>query len=400
MFICGALINIIVAWKYVPADLGVFNQVYAIYMVVSQFAIVGIHLSVLKYSAEYVDEDQETNLILFSGILLSVAFSIITCLLLWISSRFIGRIFQSPEIGISLVYSIPGLFFFSINKVILSHINGMSKIKEYSIFQTLRYVILIVCLVILVVLKSPVIFLPVIFSITEILLFVPLFLVIQLNIKSINQEKLKIWIIRHFSFGMRGFLSNVFLDLNTRVDILILGYLTNDKTVGIYSFAAVLVEGLFQFPMALRVNYAPVIITLINQGKKEELIRQIKKGGEFVFKMMALIGIISICLFPMGLAIMGKNSEYIQSWPPFVILIIALVLSSTYIPFSSIILQAGYPGKQTLLFFFQVFTNILLNFLLVRYFGAIGSAMATGISMLLLIPLLKHFAKKTIGIEI
>jgi hypothetical protein len=44
--------------------------------------------------------------------------------------------------------------------------------------------------------------------------------------------------------------------------------------------------------------------------------------------------------------------------------------------------------------------NILLNFLLASWLGAIGSAIATGISLLLLIPLIKIFTKKTIGLQI
>lgn len=398
--VCGILLNLIIAWNYSTSVLGVFNQVYAIYIVASQFAVIGIHLSVLKHTSEFCEDRAETHHILMSGIFLSAFFSIITCSLLWILRTWIGKVFQSPDIEIGIIFITPGLFFFSINKVLLSYLNGLSKIKEFAIFQSTRYVLLILCLILLISKNVDGSQLPLIFTVSEFLLFITMLIKLPEIFRPITIKKLSEWISRQFKFGMRGFLSNVLLDLNTRVDILILGYLATDSVVGIYSLAVVLIEGLYQFPIALRVNYAPILVSMIKQDKKEELLALIQKGKSISFKLMTIIGIFSIAIFPLGFLFYGAQSEFLQSWPPFIILMVSLIFCSGYLPFSNIILQAGFPGRHTLMILIQVTMNILLNFLLASWLGAIGSAIATGISLLLLIPLIKIFTKKAIGLQI
>ena len=45
----GIIINIFIARYYGSSYLGVFNQVFAIYILLSQFAIGGVHFSTLKH---------------------------------------------------------------------------------------------------------------------------------------------------------------------------------------------------------------------------------------------------------------------------------------------------------------------------------------------------------------
>ena len=51
--ISGILINLIIAGRYGAETLGVFNQVYAVYIVVSQFSTGGIQYSALRHVAEH-----------------------------------------------------------------------------------------------------------------------------------------------------------------------------------------------------------------------------------------------------------------------------------------------------------------------------------------------------------
>jgi O-antigen/teichoic acid export membrane protein len=58
---------------------------------------------------------------------------------------------------------------------------------------------------------------------------------------------------------MRGFFGGMLSDLNTRVDIILLGYFVNDASVGIYSFAAVFAEGFGQISYVVKQNLDPII---------------------------------------------------------------------------------------------------------------------------------------------
>ena len=58
----------------------------------------------------------------------------------------------------------------------------------------------------------------------------------------------RVWLKRHIQFGARSVLGGVAVELNTRVDVLVLGLFTSEAQVGIYSFAAFFVEGFLQLP--------------------------------------------------------------------------------------------------------------------------------------------------------
>ena len=49
----GVILNFFIAWRFGTAALGVFNQIYAVYMVMAQLAVFGVHDSAQKYVAEH-----------------------------------------------------------------------------------------------------------------------------------------------------------------------------------------------------------------------------------------------------------------------------------------------------------------------------------------------------------
>ena len=56
MALTGVILNFFIAWKMGLEALGIFNQIYAIYVVLGQLAAFGIHDSVQKHIAEYADD--------------------------------------------------------------------------------------------------------------------------------------------------------------------------------------------------------------------------------------------------------------------------------------------------------------------------------------------------------
>jgi O-antigen/teichoic acid export membrane protein len=245
-------------------------------------------------------------------------------------------------------------------------------------------------------LKVPPIYLPAIFSSAELFVFLFLFIRYKELRHFSHPGELKKWAKVHLSFGARSFLSNVLLDMNTRADVLILGILNSDRVVGIYSLAVILIDGLFQIPAAFRVNYSPIVVNLIKEQKWDSLRRLVRTGKRITYGMMVLIGIACAGFFPLFISIYGKNSDFQASYLPFLILLVSLVICSGYLPFSNIVLQAGYPATYTFMIFIQVAMNITLNSIFASKYGAMGSAMATGMAMIFLIPLVKFFSKKKI----
>lgn len=398
--VSGVLLNVVIAWFYDPAVLGIFNQVYAFYMVFSQFAVAGVHLSVLKHTAQHADDPPAHRVVFTTGLVLSSGFALMAGVLFYASRGIFSTWTDSPGVMLGVQLATPGLFFFSLNKVTLSMLNGLGRMRRFAVFQALRSILMITSLIILSVLDFPGEVLALIFTISEGLLFILLLPQMLPELYLASRQSFFTWLSTHLSFGIRGFFSNVLLQLNTRVDVLILGYFASDEVVGLYSFAAMIVEGISLLPTVLQNNYNPLLVQLIAAKKWEELRAMVQKGKRFTYAAMTIIGVLCIFLYPLGLMVATNKGDLVLSWEVFSILMGGLILSAGYSPFGSMLLQAGRPGLHTIMVFLLVTANALGNFLLVPLMGAIGSATATACTFVLSVLLLRIFTRNVLQISI
>jgi O-antigen/teichoic acid export membrane protein len=190
------------------------------------------------------------------------------------------------------------------------------------------------------------------------------------------------------------------MQLNTRVDVLILGYFLSDRLVGIYSFAAILAEGIYQLPGVLQINFNPILVQLTSGNNLDELKLTIKKGMRFTYLGMLIIGIIIVSVYPLGVSLVTNKGDFMLSWPIFTILMAGIVLCAGYTPFGNILLAAGRPGLHTIMISIQVIFNILGNILLVQIWGPTGSAIATALAYVLSAILIKVFTRTVLKIRV
>ena len=400
MAVSGIAINVIIWIVYSPDVLGVFNQVFAVYVIASQFAVAGIHLSVVKYVAQYAAQVEIYRAINTAAILLSTVIAGLSAILLWLLSDQIGNLLSSPQVARGIVYIAPALFFFSINKVLLSILNGLSRMKVYAFFQALRYILIVGALVTLILRDVPNEVLPFAFTIAEGILLVCLSVSLFKEFLLPPFEVLRKWILNHLEFGIKGLGSNVLLQMNTRVDVLVLGYFMTDFYVGIYSFVAIFIEGIYQLLIILRTVYNPLLVRLISDQKIEKLKSVINRGVRITYRFMIIGGVIAVLIYPMGALVSEDTLLYLRSWPIFAILMSGIMLSSGYIPFGQILVQAGRPGLHTIMTLLLVVFNFTCNLLLIPVLGMVGAAAATALAHGVGVILLKIFTKRILQIWI
>jgi O-antigen/teichoic acid export membrane protein len=396
----GIAINVIIWYVYSPNVLGVFNQVFAVYVIASQFAVAGIHLSVVKYVAQYSAQKTIYRAINTSAILLSIIISGLSAILILLLSEQIGRFLNSPQVTRGIVYIAPALFFFSINKVLLSILNGLSRMKLYALFQALRYTLIVVALISIIVSGVPSSSLPFAFTIAEGILLICLIISLYKEFLKPSFAVLREWILKNLEFGIKGVGSNVLLQMNTRVDVLVLGYYMTDYYVGIYSFVAIFIEGIYQLLIILRTVYNPLLVRLISDQKIEQLKAVVKRGSRITYRFMIIGGVIAVLLYPLGVLVSEEAQLYLRSWPIFTILMTGIVLSSGYIPFGQILVQAGRPGLHTIMTLLLVAFNFTFNLLLIPFLGIVGAAAATAFAHVVGVILLKVFTKQILHIWI
>ncbi|MBE7434430.1 MAG: oligosaccharide flippase family protein [Anaerolineales bacterium] len=380
--VIGLLLNFVIAFYYDTAVLGVFNQVFAYYIFLSQLAVGGVHLSMLKAVAQSHNDEDRVIKLFTSGMILTLLTSLFVSLITYLLKEFLGEILRSQDVSVGVGYIVPGLLFFSLNKTMLALINGLNQMKDYAIFQALRYIFFLLSISCLVALSFPGNVLPVIFSLSEGALFLLLLIKTYKHLDINGSWLYKDLYYSHALFGLKAAGGNLLLDINTRVDVIVLGYFASDRIVGIYSIAALVVEGFCQLPVVLRANVNPLITQGFYNKNRQDFQKLLIKIRNLSFLVLSPVGIIIALAFPL-LFLIWSDPDLIASWKPLVIIMVGVLMSVGYLPLLTIFNQTGHPASQTILIFVIFLTNLILNILLVPLYGLIGSAIATGLTFAL-----------------
>src|SRR5262245_13312658 len=96
MGVAGLALNFLIAAFYDAATLGVFNQVYTIYILLSQVAVAGIHLSVLKHAAA---DPGAADDIIVGSLLATVAVAVPVAVAGYFASGVIGALVESDAVA-------------------------------------------------------------------------------------------------------------------------------------------------------------------------------------------------------------------------------------------------------------------------------------------------------------
>jgi len=400
MGISGIALNILIITRYGTEILGAFNQVFAIYIFISQLAVFGIYASVLKHTSEHSENRDLCNEIITSALFLGIGIGSLVCVLYYISIPFIGRLLDSSIVAKGLFFAIIGLWCFSLNKILLAFLNGKRLMKAFALFTAFRYIMLLLSLVALIILGLPGYIVPIIFSLAEFTLLIAL-LIFSFRFFSITSiNRCKKWFKIHLLFGGKSLVGGTATEINSRVDILMLGIFCSDSLVGIYSLAAIFAEGLAQIPVIFRVNYNPLLTKFVVQKRLKELCFIIRAFLKKWIPIALIIGFLAVLIYPLLVGLISDDSELSRSWLVFAILVVGIAIWSGYAVFWELPSQSGYPGRQTALIIFVVGSNILLNYLLIPLWGIYGAAIATSLSFVLSIFYLKLIVKKLLGIAI
>jgi len=398
--VSGIIFNILI-WKfYDTSALGVFNQVFAAYTFFSQFAVTGLQFSTLKHISEHAEEPRKCSTILFSALLLTGIFASIVTALFWLAGDAVGGLLGSPGVAVGIRLAAPGLFFFSLNKVLLAVFNGFRRMKLFAVMQALRPLLMITAFLEIAATGAPSENIAVVFTVSELILFLVCLLFAAEHLFILEPGGFFQWLGKHFVFGFKSLLGGVLGTLNTRVDVLMLGYFSTDEVVGIYSFAAILAEGFFQLLIVFMRNYNPIITKLLSENRIDELIEMFRKGRKIVYLLMVVLGLLIVAVYPAGSWFIDNSEDFISGWPIFAILAAGIVLASGYVPFGQILLGGGKPGWHTIMISSVVMFNILANLTLIPLISTYGAALATALAFVFSVVMLKALSRLLLKVPI
>jgi O-antigen/teichoic acid export membrane protein len=398
--VSGISINMVIASFYGASALGRFNIVYAIYIVAVQLCTCGVHYSVLKHLAVKLTYSKDQSVIICSAIVLILILSVVVTICLFLFSNFIGTVFKSPTIVGGVKCMAPALLFFAMNKTILAALNGLRFMRIFAFGQAIRYFFMIGFIASIAFYKGNEVYLNLNYLFAEMVLFSLLSVLLIKSIKGFDFAIQKKWIIEHMVFGFKGFLVGIFVELNTRIDVLILGLFVSSNLVGVYAFIAMLVDGLYQFLVVIKNNINPILAYYIAENRFVDLGVLFKKVRTVTCILMFALCIVLFLVYPSIIFILCKP-DFKQGHIPLLFLLIGLFFGSGFLPFGDILTQSGYPGWQTTQNFLVVVTNAILNIFFIYYWGIVGCAIATALATYVFsIYYLEYFAVKHIGFSL
>ncbi len=392
----GVLVNLLIIRFHDAAALGVFNLVYAVYILLSQLAVGGVHLSVQAFVPRELAAGRRADAQVSASLVLATATSFAVMGIAWLGRDLPGRWFDSRGVMEAFPLVVPGLLFFSWNKVLLSFHNGARRMRLFALFQLLRFVLLFTGVLWLCLAGAPAHRLPITLFWTEAILAT---LLIPISLRFWRPwpgAGMRLALRENFRFGNRALAGNLLLDVNTRVDVFMLGVFASDALVGLYSFAATVAEGVLQLPVLFRNNINPVLTRAWHKGGAPLLAKVMRRNRRAFFRLMAPLVLLTIPLFPVALWVLGMKEEPMTVWALYAILAMGIAITSGHQAFLMLFSQLGMPGTQTLFITGFFLSNVLLNLALIPWLGAYGAALATALSYLVMVALLNFLATRVL----
>jgi O-antigen/teichoic acid export membrane protein len=397
----GVAMNVIIARIYDETVLGLFNICFALYIALSQFGVFGFHLSTLQAISEHAHDDHEQAIEgAFHALIVVGASTTIATLVGLLLTPILARVYEIDGFVTAWLILLPGLWAFSVNKVLYAIINGTRQMRMFAVMQSLRYIFMILAVVALAATEAPGAYITLTLTAAELLLMPVLALAAFRSIGLRRAKFSKDWVRRHVWFGARVFLSGAILELNSRVSVLFIGVIGGAAQTGIYTMAVLIQEGVMQAIFVLRNNINPIIAKHVRDGAHEKILklsRMLFLGGLPAFALVAGMGWL---LYPIFVDWFLGDPVYYAARDPLFVLLALMGVSAPFLVFNQIFSQANRPSVHTAYMATVLGSNVVLNATLIPAMGILGGALATGASFVVSGIVLVVLARRILGVRV
>jgi O-antigen/teichoic acid export membrane protein len=205
------------------------------------------------------------------------------------------------------------------------------------------------------------------------------------------------WVAEHLRFGAKGLAAGMFAEFNSRIDVLLIGVFLSDSEVGIYSFAAMMVDGIYHVLAMVRLNFNPVLVASLRDKDHALALGLRRQSARFVLPATLLMALLALAALWVAAEFVVPNKNLQAGMLSLVILMSGLVAASTFVPFDNLLLVSGSPGYQTLQQVITVSANAVVAVLLLPALGIAGAACGTALSYLAGTAALLAFSHRIVG---
>jgi len=370
----GYIFTLIVARLFGAGTIGVYSLSLIIFNIFAMISIFGFDSALVKFVADYnssnrIDKVKEVYL---KTLFFVLPVSILLSFVLFLSAGYISQtIFDKEKLTVFLevmAFSIPPFVLLKINAALF---RGLKRISFFSLFDTFGFLLLnIICVIVAVWL----------FNYTnDILLayiqFTSLFLLAIISLYTIkkytkiyeftSKNILKIGQILKVSFPM--LLTSSIALIMSWTDIIMIGIFQSESEVGIYSVVVKVAALASVMLMVVGTILGPKIAEFWTNEDMNNLKNIIKQSTKLIF-FTSLPILVILSINQLFYAFSGDTGMFLK-----------MTNNQTYLL------------KLNL---FVLLINIVLNYILIQYFGINGAAIATTIALVIAKILANNYIKR------
>ena len=251
--------------------------------------------------------------------------------------------------------------------------------------QTLRLVLRVVFLIFL--LKCGVKAIGVAVVDLSLSVFTLLFAIIYNKIKLKEKAKFYYWdfgmLKTCISFSLSIFLQAIVNQVNQNVDSIILGAMTGASTVTLYSLALTLYTSFNSIVSVISDMVGPKATRLVANGNYgEELTDFVIVHGRLQFMIAGLV-ITGFVLFGKNFLEIWMGNKYLDAYKITLILIIPVVIPLIQGATTAILNAMLKMSVRSMILFFMCIINVLVSIIMVKFWGYIGAAYGTALSLII-----------------
>ena len=390
------LIQTLIGAYYNSAAIGLYALIFAYYIFLTALANFGIEVSILKHVAEFSSDKEKLCSLYTSAQMLTIATSLIVVLLTYFTIVSYSIIFSSQDVANGLLYFLPAIFFFSLNKNSNNFDCGLRRIKLYSIVRAFRWTAIVSIIFCILFFDYEYSYIFLTFSLVELLICIYFIVSHRKHIVNINIYN---WIKVHFKYGYTTVIGSLMGVLTSHILVLISGFYLTKSETGIISFMVTFSYIFLLISSSIQINFNPIFAKEWAKRNLEKINEDIRKIFKTILppSLPALIGIVVLYYYyitffmpiefksTLGLFVaiaIGTGINLIFSWP------------------APIVVMSG-KIYENLIRNVLIFTaNILLSLTFISFFGLNGVAFSSLLFSLVAIFINYYFIKKYLGISI
>ncbi|MEH6558985.1 MAG: flippase [Oceanicoccus sp.] len=374
--------------------LGIFSMAISVYFIGSMLANVGIHTAVIFELAKLEKRDAKNGAVISTSLLGSLALGLLVGGVSALFSRDIATFLNQPTIAEMLFIFCLALPLFLLSKTLVGVFNAIRNLKIVAFSQLFRglgtFTFLVVAAQSNWELNSIACGFVLVEGLISLWLFVLILAHFPLGLPSFTIFR------RLLSFGWKTGLSGVLTDINSRLDVLIIGYFWSTSVIGVYALAANMARGIWVFAGAIQRVTNPLFVKLFEQKDFDRiqniLTRLVVLAAPFFF--IFGLGLAATAEFAIGILFPNQPEMLGALFPLYYLLPGALLFACITMIGSAPSSSIGKPENAVKMILGVLGANLVLNIALVPSLGAEGAAIATSFSLVVATAIFGFYSVK------